>query len=138
MSKEQAKQNALLITEKLNENNIDIFRKWNFKYRGGEIWTKKVNDSTVYHCYFRKDDDTISLVVSSRYMTSKEFPCLIQIDTSQYWSYQFKQSNDGRIAVFAESKEGHGVVVILHAKGISLKGDDTFQICPGIEFHTEQ
>ena len=116
MSKEEAKQNALLITERLNESNIGIFRKWNFEYRGGEIWNKKVDDSIVYSCYYRKSNDTLSLLVQSRFITSNEFPCLIEIDTSFYRSYEFKQSIDGRIAVIATSKDWQDTLLMQNQK----------------------
>jgi len=117
ISKEEAKENALLITEKLNEENINVFRKWNFEYRGGEIWTKKIDDSTVYSCYYRKDNDTISLVIRSRFLSSNEFPCLIDIDTSIYRSYNFKQSKDGRISVIAKNKDWEDTL-LLHNQNI--------------------
>ena len=112
MSKEDAKDNALHITEKLNEDNIDVFRKWNFQYRGGEIWTKKIEDSIVYRGYYRNDNDTISLIIQNRYILSKEFPCRIEIDTALYRSYEFKQSLDGRIEIKATDHKWNDSLIL--------------------------
>ena len=101
ISKEEAKKNALLITEKLDSGSIDTFRKWNFRYRGDEIWTKKIEDSIVYRCHYRKEDDTTSLVIWSRYLISKEFPCSLKIDTSLFGNYKFDKLNNGKIIVSA-------------------------------------
>jgi hypothetical protein len=59
LSDEEIENKAIAITEKLNKENIDIFRKWNFGLRGqAEIWTKTVEDSTLYSCMYFQSTDT--------------------------------------------------------------------------------
>jgi len=123
MSKEEAKDNAVLVTEKLNEDNIDVFRKWNFEYRGGEIWTKKVDDSIIFNCYYRKEKDTTSLVVWNRYLMSKEFPCSVEVDTSLFRAYTFNKLNNGIITVRA-TLNNNGKDTLLFQ---NLKVEDVFK-----------
>ena len=116
LSKEEIETNAKRITELLDENNIDVFRKWNFHYRGGEIWTKKIKDSIVYSCFYKKEKDTTTLISFNSFLKSKEFPCLIEIDTSKYHRIEFEKTENENIRIFANDNNGTDVLLMDNLK----------------------
>ena len=116
LSTEKIEKKSKRITQLLNENNIDIFRKWNFHYRGGEIWTKKNNDSIVYSCHYRKKNDTTTLTSFNRFLNSKEFPCLIKIDTSKYHRIQFEKIRNKKIRILVTDNNGKDTLLVDNLK----------------------
>ena len=97
----------------MNEENIAIFKNWQFEYRGkGEIWNKFINNGADFRAYYFKEKDSISFMVFSRDLKSDEYPCLIEIDTSKYQSnFWFTKSNKENIKIRATKKDGTEVVI---------------------------
>ncbi|WP_034257682.1 hypothetical protein [Altibacter lentus] len=112
-SSQEIETKADQITDKLNENNIKIFRNWSFEYRGkGEIWTKSRKARTDYRAYYFKEKDSVSFLVFSKDLKSPEYPCLINIDTSKYQSnFWFTKLSDDRIKISATKKDGTNTVI---------------------------
>lgn len=112
LSDEEIENKAIAITKKLNEENIDIFRKWNFGLRGqAEIWTKTVKDSTLYSCMYFKSTDTVSIVAFNSFIYSQDFPIKIELDTSMYWRFEFKKSLDQKIEIVGIDHNGNDIVI---------------------------
>jgi hypothetical protein len=112
LSDKEIENKAIAITEKLNEENIDIFRKWNFGLRGkAEIWTKTAKDSTLYSCMYFKSTDTISIVAFNNFIYSQDFPLKIELDTSKYWRFEFKKSLDQKIEIIGIDHNGNDIVI---------------------------
>jgi hypothetical protein len=112
LSDEEIENKAIAITEKLNKENIDIFRKWNFGLRGqAEIWTKTVEDSTLYSCMYFQSTDTVSIVAFNNFIYSQDFPLKIELDTSKYWRFEFKKSLDHKIEIVGIDHNGKDIVI---------------------------
>jgi len=112
LSDKEIENKAMAITEKLNAENIDIFRKWNFGLRGqAEVWTKTVKDSTLYSCMYFKSTDTLSILASSNFIYSQDFPLRIELDTSKYWRFKFKKSLDQKIKIIGIDHNGNDIVI---------------------------
>jgi len=112
LSDEEIENKAIVITKKLNEENIDIFRKWNFGSRGeAEIWTKTVKDSTLYGCIYLKSTHTTNITIFNSFVYSQDFPLKIELDTSKYQKFEFKKSPDQKIKVVGIDQNGHDIVI---------------------------
>ena len=77
----------------------------------GEIWTKKYNDSILYDCFYIKSLDTTSLFIFNEYIYSKEFYCSVVIDTSKYWRFIIKKSDDELIKIIGIDHHGHDSII---------------------------
>ena len=122
LSNEEIEHNAERITELLSEENIDVFRKWNFHYRGGEVWKKQINDSTVFSANYRKSEDTTKIYISKRYIKSNELNLKIDIDTSNFgYSFLFIKYKNGLIRFEGNDKNGKDILI-----GENLKSQDIF------------
>ena len=129
ITKKEIKEKAIQITEISNENNIDVFRKWNFEYRGkSEIWRRKENNSIIYKANYTKGKDTTEIYTFMRFLNT-EFPCKINIDTSIFKSsIIFKKHENGRIMVEAKNKKGTDILI-----GKNLKPEDVFDENPFVK-----
>ena len=91
---------------------IDVFRKWNFNYRGGEIWTKQINDSTVFSAHYRKYNDTTKIYISKRFLKSRELNLKIEIDTTVFgYNFLFTKNKNGLIKIEGNDKNGKDVLI---------------------------
>jgi len=116
-TKKEIEDKAISIIEKLNKTEIDNFRKWNLGLRGqGEIWTKKNNDSILYNCFYLKSLDTTSLLIFNNYIYSKEFYCSFEIDTSKFWRFILKKSDDGLIKIVGIDHNGQDSIISKNLK----------------------
>lgn len=112
LTDKEIEDKSLAITNILDESNIDIFRKWNFRLRGGaEIWTNNINDSTSYRYLFSKSTDTIAIVAFKNSINSNNFPLSIKLDTSKYWQFVFKKSLDQKIKIFGYDDNGQEDII---------------------------
>lgn len=122
LSTEEIENNAERITDLLNEENIDVFRKWNFNYRGGEIWTKQIDDSVVFSAHYRKTEDTTRIYISKRYIKSKELNLKIAIDTADIgYSILFTKNINGELRIEGSDKNGKDFLI-----GENLKSENIF------------
>jgi len=108
----EIKEKAIQITDILDENNIDVFRKWNFEYRGkNEIWRKRENGLIIYRANYWKGKDTTQIYTFKRFLYT-EFPCIINIDTTLYkTSFFFKKYENGKLKIEAKNKKGNDVLI---------------------------
>jgi hypothetical protein len=122
ITKKELTEKAIKITEILNENNIDVFRKWNFEYRGkAEIWKKKENNSVVYKANYTKENDSIKIYTFIRFLNS-EFPCKIDIDTTIFKTHIiFQKSNNEKIKIEAQNNKWENTLI-----GKDLKAENVF------------
>ena len=113
LSDHEISNKAKKITQVINEKNIDVFYNWQFEYRGkGEIWTKSINDRTNFTAYYFKEKDSISFMIFSRDLKGSEYPCLVEIDTSQYQSnFWFTKTENGQIEISSTKKDGTDTII---------------------------
>ena len=121
LSDKEIEDKAISITEKLNNSDIDIFRKWNFGLRGqGEIWTKKNNDSILYSCIYIKSIDTSTLMIFNDFIYSKEFYCSMEIDTARFWRFIMKKSDNGIVKTIGIDHHGRDHIISNNLKADSI------------------
>ncbi len=83
------------ITNLLDSNSIEIFKKWNYGVRGDyEIWTKLLSDSSKYTCFYQTKKDTSYLSIYQPYNFTQDFPCSFSFDTSKFWQFNFDLYQD--------------------------------------------
>ena len=115
LSKKEILANSTQVTKKLNDNNIDIFRKWNFKLiRGSEEWEKQINDSIVYLVHKYKINDTIIYSLPKRHIHSIEFPISIEVDTSllsDFASIKFILDVNKKLSIHSKDKNYKPVLI---------------------------
>ncbi len=112
-SKNKVENQANEIVQILNENNIEVFKNWNFSYRGkGELWTKLQNDREAFHSYFFKNQDSLHMLVFKKFLNSSEFPCKFKIDTSLFDSnFYFTKFSNYNLKIIAENKLGKDTLI---------------------------
>lgn len=113
ISNQEIEIKAEKIIQKLNKNNFDIFRNWQFEYRGeGEIWTKSKKNRTDYKAYYFNKKDSASIMIFARFLNSPEYPCSIQIDTAKFESnFWFTKYTDGKIKIRSTTKSGADTIL---------------------------
>ena len=112
LTEKEIEDKAISIIERLNNSDVNIFREWNLGLRGqGEIWTKKNNDSTLYSCFYIKSEDTNTMMIFNDYLYSNEFYCSLEIDTSRFWRFIIKKSNEGKLKIIGIDHNGSDHVV---------------------------
>ena len=111
-TEQEIEEKAISVIEKIEKDNINTFREWNFGLRGqGEIWTKKENDSILYSCFYINTQDTISLMVHNGFIYSREFYCSMEIDTARFWRFIMKKSNDGNVKIIGIDHKGQDYII---------------------------
>lgn len=102
-TKEEIEKKAINITEILSDNKVNLFKKWNYSYRGGEWWSKQ-NDSKsknydLYVCY-KKQLDTTKVFIYKSELFSPDFNLKYKIDTSKVgFSLCFSKYNNSKMNI---------------------------------------
>ena len=87
LKKSEIKEKAFNVIELLKKENINIFKVWNFYYRGGEVWTKETNYKNNYFEFYGrylKRNDTIKLYIRKNDLYSTDINLKMKIDTSLF------------------------------------------------------
>jgi len=115
-SDKEVETNALKIPQQLDSHSVTNFYRWNFFTRGGDNWVKKSGDSDLYTCNYSVVSDTTTITIYRSENFNVDFPCSFSFDTSLYWRFSLKKSQNDLVSIVGVNRNGQDITLATNQK----------------------
>ncbi len=109
-TKENEEQ-ALTISNSINDSLLNIFKDWNYFSRGGDNWERLEGDSVRYTVNYQTEGDTTHLYVYKAEWFAIEFECNYLLNHSKYYIFGFAKYNDSLLYIVGAENNGRDALI---------------------------